>query len=71
MEAPSSPFIANTWDNITVPSNDEVTSVFVWNRWMELRKGTFFNNKDVLQFVRVYSIGKNQSYKVSESSIMK
>jgi hypothetical protein len=41
MEAPSPSFIANTWDNITVPSNEEVTCVFVWNRWMELRKGMF------------------------------
>ena len=72
MEAPSPAFIANTWDNIIVPSNDEVQCVSVWKRGMELSKGMLFNNKDELQFaVRAYSIDKNQSYKVSESSMVK
>jgi hypothetical protein len=73
MEAPSPVFIANTWDNIIVPSNDVVQYVSVWKRGMELSKGILlFNNKDELQFaVRVYSIDKNQSYKVSESSMVK
>ena len=71
MEAPSPGFIANTWDNIIVPSNDEVQCVSVWKRGMELSKGMLFNNKDDLQFaVRAYSIDKNQSYKVSESSMV-
>jgi hypothetical protein len=72
MEAPSPAFIANTWDNIIVPSNDEVQCVSVWKMGMELSKGMLFNNKDELQFaVRAYSIDKNQSYKVSESSMVK
>uniref|UniRef100_A0A2N9F0Z9 Transposase MuDR plant domain-containing protein n=1 Tax=Fagus sylvatica TaxID=28930 RepID=A0A2N9F0Z9_FAGSY len=72
MEAQSLTFIANTWDNIIVPSNDEVQCVSVWKRGMELSKGMLFNNKDELQFaVRAYSIDKNQSYKVSESSMVK
>uniref|UniRef100_A0A2N9EMB2 SWIM-type domain-containing protein n=1 Tax=Fagus sylvatica TaxID=28930 RepID=A0A2N9EMB2_FAGSY len=72
MEAPSPAFIANTWDNIIVPSNDEVQCVSVWKRGMELSKGMLFNNKDELQFaIRAYSIDKNQSYKLSESSMVK
>ena len=72
MEAPSSAFITNTWDNIIIPSNDEVQCVSVWEREMKLCKGMLFNNKDELQFVvRAYSIDKNQSYKVSESSMVK
>uniref|UniRef100_A0A2N9EMX7 Transposase MuDR plant domain-containing protein n=1 Tax=Fagus sylvatica TaxID=28930 RepID=A0A2N9EMX7_FAGSY len=72
MEPPSPAFIANTWDNIIIPSNDEVQCVSVWKREMKLSNGMLFNNKDELQFaVRAYSIDKNQSYKVSESSMVK
>jgi hypothetical protein len=76
METPSPSFIANTWDNIIVPSDtDEAACLTIWKVGMELSKGMLFNDKDELQFaVRVnliYIYIKTQRYKMNKSSQVK
>uniref|UniRef100_A0A2N9F1B3 SWIM-type domain-containing protein n=1 Tax=Fagus sylvatica TaxID=28930 RepID=A0A2N9F1B3_FAGSY len=70
MEAPSPSFIANTWDNISVPCDDMVTPLSSWDKELEFRKGLIFSNKaEVQHAVKIYSIKRNQRYKVYESNL--
>ena len=70
MEAPSPSFIANTWDNISVPCDDVVTPLYSWDKELEFCKGLIFSNKAEVQYaVKIYSIKRNQRYKVYESNL--
>uniref|UniRef100_A0A2N9HZV4 MULE transposase domain-containing protein n=1 Tax=Fagus sylvatica TaxID=28930 RepID=A0A2N9HZV4_FAGSY len=70
MEAPSPSFIANTWDNINVPYDDVVTPLYTWSKEMEFRKGLIFRDKAEVQYAaKIYSIERNQRYKVYESNV--
>ena len=70
MEASSPSFIANTWDNINVPCDHVVTPLYTWSKEMEFRKGLIFSNKaDVQYAAKIYSIERNQRYKVYESNL--
>jgi hypothetical protein len=60
MEAPSPSFIANTWDNISVPCDDVVTPLSSWDKELEFRKWLIFSNKAEVQYaVKIYSIKRN------------
>jgi hypothetical protein len=70
MEAPSPSFIANTWDNINVPCDHVVTPLYTWSKEMEFRKGLIFSNKAEVKYAaKIYSIDRNQRYKVYESNL--
>uniref|UniRef100_A0A2N9FK77 Transposase MuDR plant domain-containing protein n=1 Tax=Fagus sylvatica TaxID=28930 RepID=A0A2N9FK77_FAGSY len=70
MEAPSPSFIANTWDNINIPCDHVITPLYTWSKEMEFRKGLIFSNKaDVQYAAKIYSIKRNQRYKVYESNL--
>uniref|UniRef100_A0A2N9G5E1 MULE transposase domain-containing protein n=1 Tax=Fagus sylvatica TaxID=28930 RepID=A0A2N9G5E1_FAGSY len=70
MEAPSPSFIANTWDNINIPCDHVITPLYTWSKEMEFRKGLIFSNKaDVQYAAKIYSIERNQRYKVYESNL--
>uniref|UniRef100_A0A2N9IH42 Uncharacterized protein n=1 Tax=Fagus sylvatica TaxID=28930 RepID=A0A2N9IH42_FAGSY len=56
MEAPSPSFIANTRDNIIVPSDiDEVTGLTVWKVGMELSKGRSIASSQIAPQTSCYS----------------
>uniref|UniRef100_A0A2N9IC04 Transposase MuDR plant domain-containing protein n=1 Tax=Fagus sylvatica TaxID=28930 RepID=A0A2N9IC04_FAGSY len=64
MEAPSPSFIANTWDNISVPCDDVVTPLSSWDKELEFRKGLIFSDKAEVQYaVKIYSIKKKPERK--------
>jgi hypothetical protein len=70
MEAPSPSFIANTWDNISVPCGGVVTPLSGWSKEMEFSKWLIFSNKAEMKYAaKIYSININQRYKVYESNL--